>query len=86
MKGLDRWLTTEPNCDFEDFTEAVVEKVSDYTYALNEYLFEDMDSIIWIWLEKLFNAEKYYSTCNTRKERLARATQILERAIKIFVK
>ena len=76
-KGLDRYLTTEPNDGFDVWCEDVLgSKISDTFYNENEPWIDKYDGLCNKWLNELFNRGK-----NTTE-----AAKIIERAFKLYIK
>ena len=56
--SLDRYLTTEPNDNFEDWCEEVVNNFSDAFYTQNEAWIEESSGKCNKWLNSLYNRDK----------------------------
>jgi|GEM_PF-6113910 len=72
MKGLDRWLTIEPDNGWDNFCEMTLNLVPNEFYNENEKFF-DSDDCNHL-LNKLFNSEKSPK----------RSVEILMRLIKLY--
>lgn len=54
MKGLDRYLTQEPRCDFSEYAEAVCEAFPEEFYNKNEDWIMDDYGLCGFWLRGLY--------------------------------
>jgi len=59
MKGLDKWLTTEPEDEFTPFWEAVMELIPEKLYDENEEWFngKECEDIIFTLYQKGYSPE-----------------------------
>jgi len=74
-KSLDRYLTTEPSSDFDDWCEKVIDKFSFAFWNSQEVWIDEYDGQCNKWLNKLY--QKQYEP--------QKAAEIIEKAFKIYV-
>lgn len=74
--SLDRYLTTPPDNGFDDWSESVLERISDSFYSENESWVNDYDGQFNKWLNELFERGK--SSID--------AAMIIERAFGLYLK
>lgn len=55
MKGLDKWLTTEPTNEHQNYYDAVIENLTEDFYAANEDWIEIYFGQYDAWVQKLIN-------------------------------
>ena len=70
--SLDRYLTTEPDCGFDNWCEQVTESFTDNFFDNNEDWIMEYDGLCNKWLNKLIDKEP------------KQAAILIERAFKIY--
>jgi len=79
IKGLDRYLTSEPEDNFTPFVEAIYNEISDVTYTEHWATCFEQSPLESKWLEKLFT--------NDRSEKTpAECAALITRAYKMYFK
>lgn len=73
-QSLDRYLTTAPESEFDNYCENVVNNMSDDFYECNEKWIGDLDGACANWLNKLSHKE---NDC-------IKSAAIIERAFKLY--